>query len=164
MHCGIKDFSTLCFLALLLGLAFLSKSIAQEQSPEQANRALAQAFETAWNKHEMQVMDKFVTDDVDWINVNGGHGKGREQIVQGHVRVHATPKFKNSVFSVRNVDVALVKPDVAIVHVIWTMRGDLDLDGTPREPRDGVFTWVTINDGGTWKIRASHNTNKTPIR
>lgn len=152
------------FIVLVLTAGFVSKSMSQEQSAEQANRALAQAFEAAWNKHEMQPMDKFVTDDVDWINVNGGHGKGRDQVVGGHVRVHATPKFKNSVFTVQNVNVALVKHDVAVVHVTWTMRGDLDLDGTPRQPRDGIFTWVTITDGGTWKIRASHNTNKTPIK
>jgi uncharacterized protein (TIGR02246 family) len=164
MHHRLRVFLHMCSPVVLLSAAFVSESIAQAQSAEQANRALAQAFEAAWNKHEMQPMDKFVTDDVDWINVNGGHGKGREQVVGGHVRVHATPKFKNSVFTVQNVNVALVRPDVAVVHVTWTMRGDLDLDGTPREPRDGVFTWVTVNDRGTWKIRASHNTNKTPIK
>jgi hypothetical protein len=44
------------------------------------------------------------------------------------------------------------------------MRGDTDDDGTRRQPRDGLFTWVTVKDEGAWKIRASHNMNKTEVR
>ncbi len=83
---------SLLLLALLVTIGYVSRPLAQDQSPEQANRALAQAFETAWNTHQMQALDKIVTDDVDWINVNGGHGKGRDAIVKGHVNV-ASPRW-----------------------------------------------------------------------
>jgi len=131
---------------------------------EQANRALAAAFESAWNTHDMEVgLRKLLTNDVDWVNVNAGRGKGIETVVGNHARVHAD-KFKESVLTVKNVEVALLKPDVALVYVSWAMRGDRDNDGTPREPREGLFTWVTVRDSGAWKIRACQNTNKTPIR
>ena len=164
MHYQVKASRCLLLLAFLIIIGYVSRSLAQDQSPEQANRALVEAFYTAWNRHAMLAMDKLLTDDVDWIDVSGGHGKGRDAIVKAHVKVHATVKFKDSVATAKSVDVVLLRPDVALVHIDWAIRGDRDLDGTPREPREGILTWVTVNDGGTWKIRASHNTNKTPIK
>jgi uncharacterized protein (TIGR02246 family) len=138
--------------------------LAQNQDPVQANRELAAAFESAWNTHDMEgAFRRLLAGDIDWVNVNAGHGKGIEPVVQGHARVHSG-KFRESVMTVKNVDVALLSPDVALVHVSWEMRGDKDDDGTPREPREGLFTWVTVREGAAWKIRASHNTNKTPVR
>lgn len=129
-----------------------------------ANQALAKAFETAWNTHDMDPgLRRLVTHDVDWVNVDGGMGSGIEQIVSGHASVHRT-KFKDSVMTVTHADVKLVKPDVAVVHVKWHLRGDRNNDGSPREPREGIFTWITVKVGDTWKIRASHNSNKQVVR
>lgn len=149
--------------ALLLFAFGSSEARAQAGSAEEANRSLATAFETAWNTHDMPALGRLLTDDVDWINVDAGRGKGRKTVEDGHARVHAT-KFKDSVLTVKNVEVALLKPDVAIVYVHWGMRGDRDNDGTPRPPREGLFTWVTLKDATGWKIRSSHNTNKNVIR
>lgn len=136
---------------------------AQEAKPEEVIRVLAAAFESAWNTHDMQAFGKLLTEDVDWVNVDAGRGKGREMVVRGHARVHAG-KFKDSVITVKSVEVSLLRPDVALAHVSWGIRGDRNDDGTPRQPREGLFTWVIVRDGATWKIRASHNTNKNPVR
>lgn len=134
------------------------------QDAEQGNRALAAAFETAWNTHDMDVaFRKLLTDDVDWVNVDGYRGAGIKAVVEGHVRVHAD-KFKESVMTIKDVQVASLTPEIAISHVTWGMRGDRDNDGTAREPREGIFTWVTVKAGDSWKIRASHNSNKNVIR
>lgn len=106
---------------------------------------------------------KLVTSDIDWVNVDGGWGSGIEQIVTGHANVHKV-KFKESVLTVNSVDVAVIRPDVAVVHVKWGMRGDRNNDGTVREPREGIFTWLTVKEGDAWKIRASHNSNKQAIK
>lgn len=149
-------------LAFLLALFSLAGH-AQDATPEAGNRALAAAFEKAWNTHDMKAFGQLLTEDVDWVNVDAGRGKGRDPVEQGHARVHAG-KFKDSVITVKSVEVAPLKPDVALVHVYWGIRGDRDNDGTPREPREGLFTWVTVKDGNAWKIRASHNTNKNVVR
>lgn len=157
---------TRVLLAALLSAAVapVPAARAQQEDPVAANRALAAAFEQAWNAHTMDApFRKLLTDDVDWVNVDGGRGHGIEKVVSGHVRVHAG-KFKDSVMTIREVDVALVRPDVAVVHVNWGLRGDTDNDGTPRPPREGLFTWVTVREDDGWKIRASHNSNKTPVR
>jgi uncharacterized protein (TIGR02246 family) len=137
---------------------------AEDASPEVGNRALAAALEAAWNAHDMEVAFRtLLTKDIDWVNVDAGHGKGIDPVVQGHVRVHAG-KFKDSVMTVKSVDVAVLGPDIALVYVIWGLRGDRNNDGTPREPREGLFTWVTVKEGGAWKIRASTNVNKSQVR
>ena len=153
-------------LAALVTLAIATSLIsahAEEMSLEEGNLVLIKAFQSAWNSHDIEVaFRKLLTDDVDWVNVNAGRGKGIEAVVQGHARVHAG-KFKDSVFKVKDVEVEPLKPDVALVYVSWGMSGDRDDDGTAREPREGLFTWVTVKEGTAWKIRASHNTNKTPV-
>jgi uncharacterized protein (TIGR02246 family) len=153
--------------AALVTLAMATSVIAgnaQDVSPEEGNLALARDFQAAWNKHDIEVgLRKLLTDDVDWVNVNAGRGKGIEAVVEGHARVHAG-KFKDSVFKVKDIEVEPLKPDVALVFVSWGISGDRDDDGTAREPREGLFTWVTVKDGNVWKIRASQNTNKTPVK
>jgi uncharacterized protein (TIGR02246 family) len=148
-------------LAVMLGVPIAVP--ASESGVEEANRALATAFETAWNAHDMKAFGRLLTEDVVWINVGAGRGTGREMVESGHAKVHAG-KFKNSVITVKSVEVQAIKPDVAIVFVDWGLRGDTNDDGTPREPRDGLFTWVTVKQGAEWKIRSSHNTNRNVVR
>ncbi len=153
--------SALVTLAIAMNL---SAARAQEVSLEEGNLTLVRAFQSAWNSHDIEgAFRKLLTDDVDWVNVNAGRGKGIEAVVEGHARVHAG-KFKDSVFKVKDIEVEPLKPDVALVYVSWGISGDHDDDGTAREPREGLFTWVTVKDGNAWKIRASHNTNKTPVK
>jgi uncharacterized protein (TIGR02246 family) len=149
--------------ALVVMLAGTTAVPANEPSPQEANRALATAFESAWNAHDMKAFGRLLTEDVVWINVGAGRGTGREMVESGHAKVHAG-KFKNSVITVKSVEVQAIKPDVAIVFVDWALRGDTDNDGTPREPREGLFTWVTVKQGAEWKIRSSHNTNRSSVR
>ena len=151
--------------ALLIALAVFSASVllAADGEAEKGNRDLAKAFEAAWNSHDMDAFGRLLTDDVDWVNVDGYRGRGRDVVQQGHVRVHAT-KFKDSVITVQSTETALLSPTIAIVHVKWGMRGDRNNDGTERKPREGLFTWVTIKDSDGWRIRASHNSNLGTIK
>jgi uncharacterized protein (TIGR02246 family) len=149
---------------ILLALTLMVLVARADDGAVQANVALANAFVTAWNAHDMDPgLRRLVTDDVDWVNVDGGWGHGIEPIVSGHKRVHET-KFRESVMTLQDVQVALVKPDVAIVHVKWGLRGDRNNDGSAREPREGIFTWTTVKAGAAWKIRASHNSNKQAVK
>ena len=147
------------FLAMLVAILSPLVHSEAESSVAAANRALAAAFESAWNTHDMKAFGQLLTNDVVWINVDAGRGTGREMVEGGHARVHAN-KFKDSVITVKNVEVALLKADIALVYVAWGLRGDRDNDGKAREPREGLFTWVTVKEGDAWKIRSSHNTNR----
>jgi uncharacterized protein (TIGR02246 family) len=125
---------------------------------EAAIRGLAKRWEEAWNSHDMVAMATLLTDDADFVNVGGIHWKGREQIEREHAKRHQM-QFKESVWTTREVQVQFLRPDLALVHIAWGMHGDRDPDGTPRKPRQGVFTWVMLKDRDGWRIRAAHNTN-----
>lgn len=100
-------------LLLLIAVFATTASAADDADARAANVALAHAFETAWNAHEMDPgMRRLVTDDIDWVNVDGGWGSGIDRVVGGHVNVHKM-KFRESVLTIKEVTVDFVRPDVA---------------------------------------------------
>lgn len=130
---------------------------AQVATDEAAIRELATRWERAWNRHDMKELFSFLTEDADFVNVGARHWKGRQQIEAEHTS--RLNQFRESTWSVKNVALQFIKPDVALVHIDWTLAGDKDPDGTPRQPRGGVFTWVVVKQGSEWLLRAAQNTN-----
>jgi uncharacterized protein (TIGR02246 family) len=89
--------------------------------------------------------------------------KGRREFYDYHVRLHQV-MFKDSTWKTTETQVRFLSPDVAIVHVNWTITGDRNADGTPRpDSRDGIFTQVMVKQGGQWRITASQSTNIQPV-
>jgi uncharacterized protein (TIGR02246 family) len=126
---------------------------------EQSIRGLATQFERAWNTHDMNVLGSIATDDIDFVNVAGLHWKGRAEVVKEHAERHKV-RFKNSVWTTKRVSVQFVASDLALVHVEWETRGDLDFDLKPWPPRKGIFSWLVVKNNGSWRIRAAQNTGK----
>ena len=146
--------------ALALALAVWIEPIAgQPSADEQAIRGLATQFERAWNSHDMNLLGAITTEDVDFVNVAGLHWKGRGEVVREHAERHKV-RFKNSVWRTERVSVQMLAPDMALVHVDWQTRGDLDFDLKPWPPRKGIFSWLVVKNAGNWKIRAVQNTGK----
>jgi uncharacterized protein (TIGR02246 family) len=119
---------------------------------------LANRFRLAWNTHDMTAMAKLFTEDADFVDVGGIRLKGRARIRDEHAKRHEM-QFKESVMTVRSVDVRFLKPDVALVHIDWVMERDRDPDGTSRAPRNGVMSWVVVRQRDEWRIASAHNTN-----
>lgn len=143
-------------LFTLLGL--IASGHAQPESDEGKIRAIAARWEHAWNTHDMKALAALFTDDADFVNVGARHWKGRSEIQAQHAA--RLGQFKESVWTNRAVSIQILKPGFALVHVTWSMRGDKDPDGTAREPRDGLFTWIVMEQSGNWLIRAAQNTNR----
>lgn len=143
---------------LLLTLALTTPLQAQTSGDEVDIRALAADWESAWNKHDMKALAALFTHDADFVNVGARHWKGRHEIEAQHeIRLH---QFAESTWTTKEVAVQFLRPDISIVHVSWMLKGDKDPDGTPRQPREGVFTWVVAKERGGWLIRAAQNTNR----
>jgi uncharacterized protein (TIGR02246 family) len=155
----MTELRRLGFLAALCLLASSPVS-AQVAGDEAAIRELATRWERAWNRHDMKELFSFLTEDADFVNVGARHWKGRQQIEAEHTS--RLKQFSESTWTVKNVAVQFIKPDVALVHVDWTLKGDKEPDGTPRPPRGGVFTWVVVKKGSDWWLRAAQNTNQGP--
>jgi uncharacterized protein (TIGR02246 family) len=145
-------------LTLVLVLGLYTTGHAQTEADERKIRAIAVRWEQAWNSHDMKALAVLVTDEADFVNVGARHWKGRNEIQAEHAA--RLGQFRESVWTNKGVTVQFLKPDIAIVHITWSMRGDKDPDGTARPPREGLFTWVVVQQGGDWLIRAAQNTNR----
>jgi uncharacterized protein (TIGR02246 family) len=121
-------------------------------------RRMPTRFAETWNAHAMEAMAELFTEDADFVTVGGIRLKGRARIRDEHAKRHEM-QFKESVMTVRSVDVRFLKPDVALVHVDWGMERDRDPDGTSRSPRNGVMSWVVVRQRDEWRIASAHNTN-----
>ena len=130
---------------------------------EEAMAVIAAEWQVAWNTHDMSRMAALLTDDADFVNVAGSHWNGKVRIEQVHSELHKT-RFHASVWENGAIHVQSLRSDLALVHLAWSVRGDFDPDGTPRTPRNGLFSWLVIEKQGGWFIRAAHNTNIVQLR
>jgi uncharacterized protein (TIGR02246 family) len=148
-------------LVLLLACTGCATSGRLDSDDESAIRKAADRWLVSWNAHDMNAMGTLLTDDADFINVAGLHWKGKADIVREHALRHRT-NLKDSVWVTRDIAIQPLAPGIALVHMSWGMTGDKDFDGTPRKPRDGIFTWLMERRDGAWLIRAVQNTNLAP--
>ena len=133
------------------------------QAFEAAARGVAAEWQASWNAHDMSRLAALFTDDADLVTVAATHLKGRAEIERTHAAMHKT-QFQASVWTNGEPALQLLSPDWALVHLAWSVRGDFDADGTPREPRSGLFTWVLVLQQGLWRIRVAQNTNAAGVR
>jgi uncharacterized protein (TIGR02246 family) len=127
-----------------------------------AIRQLGNAWDEAWNRHDMSALALLVTPNVDFIHVLGGWLGGRDAFEKYHAERYADV-FKASVTRTLGMAIKPLTPDICLVHRNWRMVGDKGRDGTPRgSPRDGIITWIVRRDGSRWLIDAAHNTNIAP--
>ncbi len=125
---------------------------------QEALMSIAQKWQDAWNQHDMKALAALVAENVDFITVGGTWLKSQKNFEEHHATRHQM-QFKESIWTTKNAEVKFIRPDVAVVHVKWGMKSDKDLAGTPRQPRDGIFTWVLEKRKGKWLIIAAQNTN-----
>ena len=146
--------------ALLILLAG-SGSATVPISDDEAILEIVNRWETAWNAHDMSAMGNLIAEDADFVNVAGLHWKGKPQIVREHAERHRT-NLKLSSWRTEKIGIQKLGSGFALVHIEWGMTGDTEFDGTPREPRRGIFSWLVTKTGDRWLIRAVQNTNVTP--
>jgi uncharacterized protein (TIGR02246 family) len=119
---------------------------------------LAIKWEKYWNTHDMDSMGTLLKDDVDFVNVAGQWLKGKKETVVTHKERHEIV-FKESIWTTDSVTIKYVTSDLAIMHIRWGIKGDVDPDGVARKPRQGLFTWVVTRQNNKWLILAVHNVN-----
>ena len=100
----------------------------QTQTFEEAIKKNVTAFADAWNIHDAQAIAALFTDDADFINFMGGWMQGRAEIERGHAEIFASV-MRQSHMTVTDTQVKFIKPDVAVVHAVWTLDGQITPDG-----------------------------------
>ena len=132
------------------------------QSPDEAEiHRVETGFEQAWNRHDMKAWANLFAEDADFVNVAGWWWKGRAEIEQKHAGAHAF-LFRESTLTIDEVHTRFLTPEIAVVHVLWSLAGHKNPDGTPGQPRKGVFTQVLQKQNGKWLIAAAQNTDSRP--
>lgn len=127
--------------------------------PEEASvNAVVQAFAACWNAHDMASFGALFAPDADFVNVVGMRWRGRTAIQAAHEASHAS-MFRSSRLTLDSTDVTLLAPSVAVSRSEWTLVGHTGPDGQPLPPRRGYLTHVLQQQGATWLIVASQNTD-----
>src|SRR5687767_9282769 len=146
----------LIVLTLALPVAAQTKGNAKDQ---EAIKSIALKWQDSWNRHDMQALTALVADDVDFITVAGNWRKNRKEFEEHHANKRHEMQYNESIWTTKHIEVKFIRADVAVAHVEWIIKGDKDPDGTPRQPRQGISTWVVERQKGKWLIIATHNTN-----
>ena len=155
----IMRYTILMFI--LLGTC--SFSVAQNDTSEQkAVEAQIDAFIRSWNKHDFSDMKNYIAEDCDFVNAVGCHWKGREEVQYAHQTFHQSV-LKNTPMEKRSVKIRFLKPDIAIVHLLWQI-GLITIPSThssragrPDGDNDDLATIVFVKRNGIWLITAMEN-------
>jgi len=114
-----------------------------------------------WNNNDMDSWGTLFTDDVDYINRNGGWWKNNEDNIAGHKHIHKMliETEQPGTFSLEVRKIELLKPDIAIVQALSEWLGFKSCDSSDKtETLKGILTCVFIKTDGKWLIKTLHNT------
>ena len=150
-----------CLLAIFFVLSGATLARAQTKSDEDAVRALPRAFCEAWAKHDGHQLAAIMAEDVDFVTVGGAWFHGRADFEKYHTRLLGG-RFRDSTNTPLETIVRFLAPDEAVVHWSWTIEGDKNPDGSPREKRFGIMTMLAKKQGGVWRVIVAQNTNAGP--
>jgi len=131
---------------------------AGETGHEAEVAALAAGFTQAWNRHDMDALAGLFAADADFVNVVGMWWRTREEIKAAHAHSHAT-FFRDSRLAGEVRRVKFLEPNVATVHVVWELSGQMEPDGSVGEPRQGILLFVAVHRDDRWIVEAAQNTD-----
>jgi len=150
-----------CILIFLVTVLHGSRLPAGQSPDEQEIHKVVRGLEQAWNHHDMKAWANLFTEDADFVNVAGWWWKGRTEIEQKHAGAHEFI-FRDSTLTIHEVHTRFLAPEIAVVHVLWSLAGHKNPDGTPGQPRKGILTQVLQKQNGKWLIAAAQNTDSRP--
>jgi uncharacterized protein (TIGR02246 family) len=136
-----------CIISSVAVLGNFAVTAATAQSgPEETVSGLM----AAWNLKDAQAFASQFTENATFVNVNGALWIGKKDIEDRHAKAAI---FKSSHAEIKPDTMRLLRPDVALVHVSWTITGD------PRDPqpRSYLMTMVVSKRDGRWLIVAAQN-------
>jgi len=131
--------------------------------PQPTNpQGISQAFQTAWNNHDMQALASLFCDDATFVNRFGHYVRGVDEIVKMHAPIHASI-YSDSTLDNELIDVTAIGDDAAVIH-FWSR-----LAAGPAHPAgphavDTLILAVLTRQSGLWRIKALENVTLTNPR
>lgn len=158
MHTRLFIVSLAAYIFIVPGIGCGAITGAAED--EEAIRDLEKRQAEAWNQHDAKAYAALFTEDGDCVNVVGWWWKGRAEIEKKLTDAYVFV-FRESVLTIGEVTSRFLQPDLAVVHIRWTMTGARTPQGIPT-PQQGIQTQLVRKQDGRWMIAAFQNTNSVP--
>ena len=123
-------------------------------------RELEHAFNAAWDRHDPECMAESLTDDAQFITVNGAWTTTRNGFRDLMARLHGPAgPFRTSTRRTPEMSVTFLTPDIAILHSRFWIAGEVLHDDLSQASRESVGTRVVRRIDGRWRIVATQNTD-----
>jgi uncharacterized protein (TIGR02246 family) len=124
---------------------------------EEAIKASILATLKGFNAHDAKLTAQAYMADSDLVTVRGDFVKGRTEIEKRLTGLFATTG-KNATQRMLDISIRFIRDDVALAHVSIEMSGLVSPTGQAPPPHRELNLRVYVNDGGSWRVAAFHNT------
>ena len=121
-----------------------------------------QAFETAWNAHDMGALGALFHEDASFVNRFGHYVRGVRQIVDLHTPIHATI-YSDSTLANELIDATPVGEGVTVVH-FWSRLAAGAAHPAGPHVVDTLILAVLVRRNDAWRIQALENVTLTNPR
>jgi uncharacterized protein (TIGR02246 family) len=128
------------------------------QKPEDA----AQAFQAAWNAHDMEALGTLFHNDATFVNRFGHYVTGVEKIIALHAPIHETI-YSDSTLDNELIDVIWIAEGAAVVH-FWSRLTVGKAHPAGPHAVDTLILAVLTRKDGSWRIKALENVTLTNPR
>jgi uncharacterized protein (TIGR02246 family) len=125
-------------------------------------RDAPEAFQSAWNRHDMSELGALFHADASFVNRFGHYVRGSDAIVAMHAPIHATI-YSDSVMDNELIDVAALGDAAAVVH-FWSRLAIGAAHPAGPHVIDTLVLAVLACRADTWKIIALENVTLTNPR
>lgn len=112
-------------------------------------------FQEAWNAHDMDAFGKLFHPTATFVNRFGTYWRGVDQIVAGHVAIHASI-YSDSTLKNDVPDVDRISDDAVILHFWSRLATGAVRPSGPHQVDTLILAVVTRRDG-EWRIQALEN-------
>ena len=121
-----------------------------------------QAFQAAWNQHDMQALGALFHEDATFVNRFGHYVRGVDEIVKLHAPIHATI-YRDSTLENELIDVVAIGPDAVVMH-FWSRLTVGSAHPAGAHAVDTLIQAVLTRQAGQWRILALENVTLTNPR
>lgn len=126
--------------------------------PEEAPNA----FETAWNAHDMEALGALFHEDATFVNRFGHYVRGVRQIIDLHSPIHATI-YSDSTLANELIDAVPIGDGAMIVHFWSRLTAGAAHPAGPHAV-DTLILAVLVRRDEVWRIQALENVTLTNPR
>lgn len=147
--------------ACAIGASTQVVTAADNTADETAIQQMEMQQAETWNRHDAKAYAALFAEDGDCVNVLGWWWQGRAEIEAKLANAFAFV-FAQSALKIEDVKTRFLNPDLAVVHLRWSMTGARGPSGGAPPPQQGIQTQVVQKSGAKWTIAAFQNTNTIP--